>query len=109
GHHRARHGHRRQEGEGGVGLGRGDSSGARQQGHPRGACQAAVSVAATGGMTGPNLVRRRGPCSTFPMAFTARAALLTALIGLFPVVALAQPTASADTAASPPGASSDTA
>jgi hypothetical protein len=43
------------------------------------------------------------------MAFTARAALVTALIGLFPVVALAQATAPADTAPAPAGPSSDTA
>jgi hypothetical protein len=41
------------------------------------------------------------------MAFTARAALLTALIGLFPVVALAQAAAPTDTAVQPAPAPTD--
>jgi hypothetical protein len=42
------------------------------------------------------------------MAFTARAALLTALIGLFPAFALAQASAPTDTAGQPAGTSPDT-
>ena len=43
------------------------------------------------------------------MAFTARAALLTALISFFPVLALAQASAPTDTPAQPGGTPSDTA